>query len=219
MQIQWLTLGAELAPSSAKLYLQLPQIDTVAYQANITVRRLRPHVACKAPRTLLAQTPCLCPCFHAHADAAYFLLGSHACEDTLCQHCDPPPPTDSTKFRVQLVGTGLAAPVAPLTLAEQTAILTLFQELLPPLFFGLGPQWTRFQSVQSDVATNTTNFSLLMDSILPPIWNDTDDTFPFVSALLDPDKWRCHHCQAPGRVLLISRGPCYLLNKTPACME
>ena len=83
---------------------------------------------------------------------------------------------------MQLVGTGLAASVAPLTVDKQTAILTLFNQLLPPLFFGLGPQWTRFQYIESDPATNTTNISLLMDSILPPIWNDTDDTFPNVSA-------------------------------------
>jgi hypothetical protein len=84
---------------------------------------------------------------------------------------------------MQLVGSGLAASVAPLTLDKQTAVLTLFYQLLPPLFFGLGPQWMRLQTVESDVATNITSFSLLMDSILPPIWNDTDDTFPNVSAL------------------------------------
>jgi len=89
--------------------------------------------------------------------------------------------------RAQLAGTGLATSPAPFTVAEQTAVLTLVQNLMPALFLGLGPQWGRIQSFQSDVATNTTDLSLLFDSILPPIWNDTSDTFPNVRA---PD-WPC----------------------------
>lgn len=90
-------------------------------------------------------------------------------------------------MRAQLVGTGLATSPAPFTVAQQTAVLTLVQNLLPPLFLGLGPQWGRIQGFQSDPATNTTDLSLLFDSIVPPIWNDTSDTFPQVRL---PDRCR-----------------------------
>jgi len=88
-------------------------------------------------------------------------------------------------LRPQLAGTGLATSPAPFTVAAQTAVLTLVQNLLPPLFLGLGPQWARIQSFQSNVTSNTTELSLLFDSILPPIWNDTSDTFQMVRA---PDR-------------------------------
>ena len=92
--------------------------------------------------------------------------------------------TDNTgSVRAQIAGTGVATSPAPFTVAEQTAVLTLVQNLLPPLFLGLGPQWARIQGFTSDVATNTTQLSLLFDSILPPIWNDTFDTFPNVRLL------------------------------------
>lgn len=39
VQVHWLTLGANLVPASAKLFLQLPEIETVAYAVNMTVRR------------------------------------------------------------------------------------------------------------------------------------------------------------------------------------
>ena len=102
----------------------------------------------------------------------------------------------------QLVGTGLATSIAPLTVAMQTAILTLLRGLVPPLFLGLGPQWARFQDIQSDVATNTTQLSLLFDSILPPIWNDTFDTFPEVRqpnavCLRKPCKCSCNSLHQP----------------------
>ena len=37
LQVHWLTIGAEMAPAAASLYVDLPQIQTVAYQVNITV--------------------------------------------------------------------------------------------------------------------------------------------------------------------------------------
>ena len=54
-QVHWLTLGANLVNSSAQLFLQLPQIETIAYQTNITVSRMLQravsklrNAACKA---------------------------------------------------------------------------------------------------------------------------------------------------------------------------
>ena len=43
-QVHWLTLGANLLNSSAQLFLQLPQIDTVSYQTNITVSHQLWHI-------------------------------------------------------------------------------------------------------------------------------------------------------------------------------
>ena len=37
VQIRWLTLDAVLAPSSAGLFKQIPPVDTVVYQVNLTV--------------------------------------------------------------------------------------------------------------------------------------------------------------------------------------
>ena len=81
----------------------------------------------------------------------------------------------------QLSGSGLPTPLAPFTVAKQTALLTLFYDLLPPLFLGLGPQWTRVAAVASDAAVGTTNVSLLINSIIPPVWNDTSDSLPEVT--------------------------------------
>ena len=69
----------------------------------------------------------------------------------------------------------------PLTAAGETAVLTLLQGLLPPIFFGFGPQWTRVGAVSSDAAAGTTNVTLLLDTFLPVIGNDTSDTFPEVT--------------------------------------
>lgn len=40
LQIRWLALGATLAPSSATLYSQAPELATAAYQINLTVRQV-----------------------------------------------------------------------------------------------------------------------------------------------------------------------------------
>ena len=42
VQVHWLTLGSTLAPSSVSLFKQLPQLETAAYQVNLTVRPLVP---------------------------------------------------------------------------------------------------------------------------------------------------------------------------------
>jgi len=51
-QVHWLTLGANLLNSSAQLFLQLPQIETVSYQTNITVSRLRQELRGQASASL-----------------------------------------------------------------------------------------------------------------------------------------------------------------------
>ena len=79
----------------------------------------------------------------------------------------------------------------PLTVAEQTAILTIIQGLLPALPFGVGPQWGRFQAIQYDVDPTsasdtdstigrTVNITLLFNCLLPAIFDDAYDTFPQV---------------------------------------
>ena len=78
--------------------------------------------------------------------------------------------------------SGSALSESPLTAEKQTAILTEFANVLPPLFLGFGPQWARLQAVTSDLAASTTNLTLLMDGWMLPIANDTSDTFPQVSA-------------------------------------
>ena len=87
----------------------------------------------------------------------------------------------------QLAGAGLWTPDAPLTLAKQTAVLTVFEELLPPIFFlGLAPQWTRVAAVTSDAAASTANVSLLMETYVPPIYYDAraSDSFAQVTVSL-----------------------------------
>ena len=85
----------------------------------------------------------------------------------------------------------------PLTLAQQTAVLTIIQGLLPATPVGVGPQWGRFQAIQydvdptsvsdtnssalaSDASARTVNISLLFNCLLPVIYNDASDTFPQV---------------------------------------
>ena len=92
-------------------------------------------------------------------------------------HCQDLPADGPSLLRAQVAGPQ----VAPLTTAKQTAVLTLFLDLLPPLFLGLGPQWARLATVASDAATGTANMSLLLNSFQPPIGNDTSDTFPEVA--------------------------------------
>ena len=63
-------------------------------------------------------------------------------------------------------------------------MLTVFRDLMPPLFFmGLGPQWTRVAAVMSDAATDTATVSLLLESYLPPIYYDpyASDSFTQVT--------------------------------------
>ena len=68
-------------------------------------------------------------------------------------------------------------------LTEQVAILTVLHGLLPALVTGIGPQWGRFQAIESDAANLTTKMTFLFNSILPPIFNDAYDTFPQVSSV------------------------------------
>ena len=83
----------------------------------------------------------------------------------------------------QMQGSGQSDPVVPLTVARETAILTLLHELLPPIFLGIGPQWARVASVSGDAAATTANVSLLLNTFVPIIGNDTSDTFPEVTML------------------------------------
>ena len=239
-QVHWLTLGANLVNSSAQLFLQLPEIETVAYQTNITVshhvqpahtarpiavnERLstwdsvmagkRSHTVGRRPLQELGFRVWLHACavpvstqttaILRHSSSTAAMASARELLQTLarCQQAAVPSPqhpsrtavdarscrhndarstlTAEEAVRAQLAGTGLATSPAPFTVAEQTAVLTLVQNLLPPLFLGLGPQWARIQGYQSNVSSNTTQLSLLFDSILPPVWNDTDDTFPEV---------------------------------------
>jgi hypothetical protein len=86
----------------------------------------------------------------------------------------------------------------PFTIAEQNAVLAIVHDLLPPLVFGVGPQWGRFHSIEYDVdptsvsdannsatadsypSARTVNMSLLFSCLLPAIFEDASDTFPQV---------------------------------------
>ena len=54
---------------------------------------------------------------------------------------------------------------------------------MPPLFLGLGPQWARNEAITPGTAGGTVVLSMLINAILPPIWNDTVDTTPQVRAV------------------------------------
>ena len=90
----------------------------------------------------------------------------------------------SWQSHAQLSGPGQPSPLAPLTTAGETAVLTLLHGLLPPIFLGLGPQWTRVAAVSVDAASGSTNVSLLLNTFVPVIGNDTSDTFPEVTTCL-----------------------------------
>ncbi len=65
---------------------------------------------------------------------------------------------------------------------EQTALLMKFYRGMPPLFLGLGPQWTRIEAITLGTTGDTVNITMLINAILPPIRNDTVDTTPQVRA-------------------------------------
>lgn len=81
---------------------------------------------------------------------------------------------------LQLVGTGVGTPVAPFTAAKEAALLTVFRDLLPPLFLGLGPKWARIVNVTYDTAADTTNLTILCCAEVPPIHNKTAANFTAV---------------------------------------
>ena len=81
---------------------------------------------------------------------------------------------------LQLAGTGLGTPIAPFTTAKESAILTLFHDLMPTLYLGLGPEYTRIVNVTNDVPNNVANITLLCITEEPIIHNTTNSTFPTV---------------------------------------
>lgn len=53
-QVHWLTLGANLVNASAQFFLQLPEIETIAYETNITVSRQLRSINRNAQRASLS---------------------------------------------------------------------------------------------------------------------------------------------------------------------